>query len=147
MNYINLLSIFAPSIALLILSTTMRLGNVRLAVTDIAKLKVPAADKQIRAIFIDRAHFLSTGLKHLNVSFILLVFYAGLSVVTKELSISAHHVLYVNGTVFFVVLLMGVINLYKESRLECKLIDSLGDLMSQPDVVNLKRPPQLSYFL
>lgn len=31
----NIFAIFAPSIALLILSTTMRLGNVRLAVNDI----------------------------------------------------------------------------------------------------------------
>ena len=134
MNYVDLLSIFAPSIALLILSTTMRLGNVRLAVTDIAKSKVAAADKQIRAIFINRAHFLSTGLKHLNISFILLVLYLLISVITEKFSSVFHYVLYAIGAAFFIVLLMGMINLYKESRLVCVSIDTLGNLISQTEI-------------
>lgn len=134
MDYLNLLSIFAPSIALLILSTTMRLGNVRLAVIDIAKSKVSMADNQSRAIFICRAHFLSTGLKHLNVSFILLVLYLLFSVITEKFSPFFHYGLYAIGSTFFIVLLMGMINLYKESRLVCKSIDTHGNLLSQTEI-------------
>lgn len=69
MNYEYLTTSILPGVALLILSTTMRLGNVRQALTDLAKLsELKLESSPSYELFRKRAIFLCRGLRLLNVS-------------------------------------------------------------------------------
>ena len=118
MEYEYLSSIMTPAIALLILSTTMRLGNVRLALTEIAKIPgahLDAMDSYV--LFRDRAMFLCRGLRMLNVSMLILI-PSALAKLFLQHEIPALSLgIIVFDVLFFVVLFCAVYFLFKESQL------------------------------
>ena len=110
-------SVMTPGIALLILSTTMRLGNVRMALTEIAKL--PTSDLESMesfTLFSGRASFLCQGLRLLNISMLVLV----TGVLIRLLSFEHTTALLVAkcfDVALFVVLFFAMVFLFKESQL------------------------------
>ena len=111
-------SVMTPGIALLILSTTMRLGNVRLALTELAK--IPHCDlvnKLSYQLFTSRAAFLCKGLRLLNVSMLLLIISAVGKLMIHDISMYVDYGIKVIDLVFFAILFLSVYNLFKESQL------------------------------
>lgn len=118
MGYEYFASIMTPGIALLILSTTMRLGNVRMALTELAKIPhVDLESLEGYKLFSDRASFLCKGLRLLNISLLFLIPSAlgRLLLHTKFPAISQAFVLL--DVVFFCTLFAAVFFLFKESQL------------------------------
>lgn len=111
-------SVMTPGIALLILSTTMRLGNVRLALTELAK--IPHFDLENKAsytLFRDRAAFLCTGLRLLNISMLMLIPSAVGKLMLDNTHIAIDYGIRLFDVAFFIVLFLAVYNLFKESQL------------------------------
>lgn len=118
MGYEFFASVMTPGIALLILSTTMRLGNVRMALTEIAKLPNTNLETlESYQLFRDRASYLCTGLRLLNISVLLLI----PGTVIKLVLTDANPMVIMTKTFFdvslFVVLFVAMVNLFKESQL------------------------------
>lgn len=118
MEYEYLSSIMTPAIALLILSTTMRLGNVRLALTEIAKIPGAHLDTMDSyVLFRDRAMFLCRGLRMLNVSMLILIPSALAKLFLQQEVPALSFGIIVFDVLFFVVLFCAVYFLFKESQL------------------------------
>lgn len=100
MEHIDVLTIFAPSIALLILSTTIRLGNVRLVILDIARVGAKVKKNNSKQYFIRRAGLLSQGLTYLNIAFFILVLYSASSFAAQNLAINFTYLTLFIGIVF-----------------------------------------------
>ena len=118
MGYEYFASIMTPGIALLVLSTTMRLGNVRMALTELAK--IPHVDLESLdgyRLFRDRAAFLCKGLRLLNVCLLFLIPGAlGRLIIGNEFPALAQLFL-VFDVAFFCTLFLAVFFLFKESQL------------------------------
>lgn len=111
-------SIMTPGIALLILSTTMRLGNVRMALTELAKTQdVDLETIDSYVLFRDRAKFLCRGLRMLNISMLVLIPGALGKLLFNEAIPELNLALIVVDIIFFVILFLAVFALYKESQL------------------------------
>lgn len=131
MNYLKLASILAPSIALLILSTTIRLGNVRVAIMDLAKISGTVASGQSETFFINRATYLSSALQYLTLSFMLFVVSLIISFAVENKIIYSNYLLGIFAAIFFTLLLHALFQLYQESRLACHSIHTLTDAMKR----------------
>ena len=117
MGYEYFASIMTPGIALLILSTTMRLGNVRMALTELAKIPhVDLASSQGYQLFSERASFLCKGLRLLNICLLVLVPGAlGRLVLGSEDVLSLVFLCF--DVAFFCALFTAVFFLFRESQL------------------------------
>ncbi len=118
MGYEYFTSIMTPGIALLILSTTMRLGNVRQALTELAK--TPGVEMEAwesYRLFRDRASYLCRGLRLLNISMLILIPCALAKLMFQERDPVFDMAIVVIDIAFFVVLFVAVFSLFKESQL------------------------------
>ena len=118
MGYEFFASIMTPGIALLILSTTMRLGNVRMALTELAK--IPGCDLESLEsyqLFSARAAFLCRGLRLLNIAVLALI----PGTVIKLLYPETSDILLIIKTLFdigfFTLLFAAMVFLFRESQL------------------------------
>ncbi|BDX06119.1 hypothetical protein [Planctobacterium marinum] len=116
-------SIMTPGIALLILSTTMRLGNVRMALTELAKTPgVDMENLESYKLFSNRARFLCRGLRMLNISMLILIPGALGKLVFNGTVPEVTLLIVIADVVFFLFLFLAVFALYKESQLTGKSI-------------------------
>jgi hypothetical protein len=123
MEYEYFTSIMTPGIALLILSTTMRLGNVRLALTELAKLKnVNLQELSSYALFAKRAACLCKGLRLLNASMMALIPSALAKLLFNEPSLTINVAITFFDLTFFLVLFSAMCFLFKESQITGKSI-------------------------
>jgi hypothetical protein len=118
MEYEFFTSIMTPGIALLILSTTMRIGNVRLALTELAKMENGDLEAlEGYRLFKDRALYLCRGLRLLNISLLILIPGALAKLNFRESEPTIEMAIVFVDTLFFIVLFLAVVFLYKESQL------------------------------
>ena len=111
-------SIMTPGVALLILSTTMRLGNVRLALTELAKIKSESLEQlESYQLFAKRAVCLCIGLRLLNTCLLLLIPSALGMLFVKNFGHVAAVITIVFDVAFFLVLFSAVLYLFKESQI------------------------------
>ena len=118
MEYEYFTSIMTPGIALLILSTTMRLGNVRLALTELAKTpNVELESMESYLLFSNRAKHLCRGLRLLNISMLFIIPSAlGQLLFQHKYPVVDNIILFLD-IIFFLVLFSAVYFLFKESQL------------------------------
>ena len=118
MGYEYFASVMTPAIALLILSTTMRLGNVRMALTELAK--IPNVDLESLdgyQLFKSRASFLCRGLRLLNIALLVLLPSALGRLLLNDPDSMLTLVFVGLDVLFFLVLFSAVFFLFKESQL------------------------------
>ncbi|MFC3122745.1 hypothetical protein [Agaribacter flavus] len=123
-------SIMTPGIALLILSTTMRLGNVRAALTELVRSTPPELELlESYRLFRDRSNFLCAGLRLLNLALLALLCAAMLQVfVLHKFAYLQSITLGVN-LLSLLLLFVGVVYLFLESRLTGRSIIALTNDM------------------
>lgn len=118
MGYEYFTSIMTPGVALLILSTTMRLGNVRMALTELAKIPgVELESMEGYRLFRDRTSFLCKGLRLLNIALLTLIPGALGRVLLGNSETMLSLLIMCFDVVFFCILFAAVFFLFKESQL------------------------------
>jgi len=120
-----------PGVALLILSTTMRIGNVRMALVDIARGRKQQSYQLLSyELFVKRAKYLCAGLQLLNLSLVVLLCSALIRVISAEFAFPIPYLSAALDLLSFIILLLGGGTLYLESRLTGKsIIAQSEDLM------------------
>lgn len=118
MGYEYFTSIMTPGVALLILSTTMRLGNTRMALTELAKMPgIELESMEGYRLFRDRASFLCRGLRLLNIALLTLIPGAlGRMLLDNSQTLFSLFIVCFD-VAFFCILFAAVFFLFKESQL------------------------------
>jgi hypothetical protein len=119
-----------PGIALLILSTTMRIGNVRAALTELVRFTptdLEALDSY--QLFKNRASYLCRGLRLLNLSLLGVIAAAMIQLFIFQQLASLQPLTFGINVVALLLLFAGVVYLYMESRLTGRSIIALTNDM------------------
>ena len=119
MSELELLNlVMTPGIALLILSTTIRAGNIRLAIFELAKtLHSELDDSPAYLMYITRMDLIVKGLQQLYLSLLLLIFGSVFSYLFSNLSEFGREALGLTSVVAFILVFLAVWKLVAESKL------------------------------
>jgi len=122
MTEIELLSpALTPCIALLILSSTTRAGNIRLAIFELARaLQTKIDDSPAYQIYMKRLELIGKSLQELYVALLLFIFGSVLSYLPIHLNGYRREVLVLTAVVAFVFVCIAVWELFAESKLVCR---------------------------
>ncbi len=138
-------SVMVPGIALLILSTTMRLGNVRAALTELIKA-LPSDLESLKSyqLLSTRVSYLCKGLRLLNLSLLTLIgsliidLLATQTIVAVQASVGVKGLVFSINSISLLLLFYGVIQLFLESKITGKSVISLSI-----DMLNLSKNKQI----
>jgi len=119
MSELELLNlVMTPGIALLILSTTIRAGNIRLAIFELTKtLHSELDDSPAYLMYITRMDLIVKGLQQLYLSLLLLIFGSVFSYLFSNLSEFGREALGLTSVVAFILVFLAVWKLVAESKL------------------------------
>ena len=124
--------VMMPGVALLILSTTMRLGNARMAILDLSKtLGGKASETAAHQLLAKRVMLLGQGLQLLYLALIILTLGSLILFISSQWLGQLPVLSTIVVSVGFLLIVVALIQLYLESRVAAKTVLASADALSK----------------